>query len=340
MQQLEGPQLGAVTLVTQLCAPPHAGQADRVPHAGVDTSVCSRSSSQRELGRHVTNRESELQETDFRGVCSLAQLGPSSTLPNACCSCGSPQHWANFSAALRAVGTVKDAAGKSFSKVCAGRRASTENGAFRVKNKRGASPEGTRSAAAWPLVSASMLWILYCVLWTAWPAHRTSIFAQWQQDALRSPLARSKGYPVEEHVTTTEDGYVLSLQRVGGRLLPPLGPPVLLVHGLLSSAAEWVINYPHQSLAFLLADAGYDVWLGNCRGTPYSRGHLEHSDSDGRYWDFRLDEVGLFDLPALVDYVLERTGWPQLFLVGFSQGNTAAWAMLADKPQYNRKVSN
>ncbi|KAH7933563.1 hypothetical protein HPB49_013952 [Dermacentor silvarum] len=51
-----------------------------------------------------------------------------------------------------------------------------------------------------------------------------------------------------------------------------------------------------------------------------------------------LDEVGLLDLPALVDYVLASTGWPQLFLVGFSQGNTAAWAMLADKPQYNDKI--
>ncbi|KAH7939593.1 hypothetical protein HPB52_014763 [Rhipicephalus sanguineus] len=155
-------------------------------------------------------------------------------------------------------------------------------------------------------------------------------------------LVRSKGYAAEEHVTTTEDGYVLSLQHVlsgGGRLPGALpGPPVLLVHGLLSSAVEWVINYPHQSLGFLLADAGYDVWLGNYRGTPYSRGHREYSDSDSRYWDFRLDEIGLLDLPALVDYVLAITGWPQLFLVGFSQGNTAAWAMLADKPQYNNKI--
>ncbi|KAL1480796.1 hypothetical protein MTO96_050742 [Rhipicephalus appendiculatus] len=69
---------------------------------------------------------------------------------------------------------------------------------------------------------------------------------------MQAELVRSKGYAVEEHVTTTEDGYVLSLQRVlsrGGRLPGALpGPPVLLVHGLLSSAVEWVINYPHQSL--------------------------------------------------------------------------------------------
>ncbi|XP_037526477.1 lipase member M [Rhipicephalus sanguineus] len=189
-----------------------------------------------------------------------------------------------------------------------------------------------------------MLWIRYCVLWFACPTQRSFIVSQWQPDAFRSPaeLVRSKGYAAEEHVTTTEDGYVLSLQHVlsgGGRLPGALpGPPVLLVHGLLSSAVEWVINYPHQSLGFLLADAGYDVWLGNYRGTPYSRGHREYSDSDSRYWDFRLDEIGLLDLPALVDYVLAITGWPQLFLVGFSQGNTAAWAMLADKPQYNNKI--
>ncbi|XP_070382694.1 lipase member M-like [Dermacentor albipictus] len=159
----------------------------------------------------------------------------------------------------------------------------------------------------------------------------------------QAELVRSKGYPAEEHVTVTEDGYVLSLQRVprGARQLPGpfTGPPVLLVHGLLSSAAVWVLNYPHQSLGFLLADAGYDVWLGNYRGTPYSRGHLEFSDSNSRYWDFSLDEVGLLDLPALVDYVLDHTGWPQLFLVGFSQGSAAAWAMLADKPHYNNKAS-
>ncbi|XP_075530099.1 lipase member K-like [Dermacentor variabilis] len=165
--------------------------------------------------------------------------------------------------------------------------------------------------------------------------------AVWKS-VISAELVRSKGYPAEEHATVTEDGYVLSLQRVprgaGQRPGALTGPPVLLVHGLLSSAAVWVLNYPHQSLGFLLADAGYDVWLGNYRGTPYSRGHLEFSDSDSRYWDFSLDEVGLLDLPALVDYVLDHTGWPQLFLVGFSQGSAAAWAMLADKPHYNNKI--
>ena len=38
-------------------------------------------------------------------------------------------------------------------------------------------------------------------------------------------------------------------------------PAVLLQHGLLQSSAVWVDNRPGEALAFILADAGFDVWL-------------------------------------------------------------------------------
>ncbi len=41
---------------------------------------------------------------------------------------------------------------------------------------------------------------------------------------------------------------------------------VYLQHGLLDSSATWVMNFPEQSLAFILHDAGYDVWLGRPSG--------------------------------------------------------------------------
>lgn len=45
-------------------------------------------------------------------------------------------------------------------------------------------------------------------------------------------------------------------------------------------AIVWVVNPPDESLGFILADNGYDVWLANTRGTKYSHGHKSLHPND------------------------------------------------------------
>lgn len=101
--------------------------------------------------------------------------------------------------------------------------------------------------------------------------------------------------------------------------------PVVLQHGLLDCSFSWVINEVHQSLPYLLVDAGYDVWLTNNRGNRYSRGHTK-GDSYKEYWAFSWDEMAKFDLPACNTYIRNVTGLPRVHYIGHSQGTTQWFA--------------
>lgn len=62
-----------------------------------------------------------------------------------------------------------------------------------------------------------------------------------------------------------------------------------------------MFNFPSESLAFILADAGFDVWLGNWRGNEYSNMNIHYKPSDDAFWDWTWDDMAMYDLPGTPD---------------------------------------
>jgi len=89
---------------------------------------------------------------------------------------------------------------------------------------------------------------------------------------------------------------------------------------------------------YVLADQGYDVWLGNSRGNTYSRKHATLDPEELEYWNFSYDELGRYDLPASVDYILETTGQKKLSYVGYSLGCTLFFISAVENPDFNDKI--
>ncbi|KAF4531446.1 hypothetical protein B566_EDAN004217 [Ephemera danica] len=148
-------------------------------------------------------------------------------------------------------------------------------------------------------------------------------------------IARA-GYPAESHLVTTEDGYILTVHRIP--TTRARGEPILLQHGLLASSADWLIPGPGRALAYILSDLGYDIWLGNARGNTYSRAHRNLSASDSAFWNFTWHEMGYYDLPAVTQMIVDKTGHKQLVYVGHSMGTTMFWTFCATRPELQHRV--
>ena len=149
-------------------------------------------------------------------------------------------------------------------------------------------------------------------------------------------LIRQMGYPAEDHEVYTEDGYILSIQRIPPH--KPGRPVVFLLHGLLDSSATWVLNFPNQSLAFILSDAEYDVWLGNTRGNTYGLRHVRLNTSQEEFWNFSWDEIAQYDLQSMINYALKASNQESLFYVGHSQGTLVSFAQLSKNRQLASKI--
>jgi lysosomal acid lipase/cholesteryl ester hydrolase len=153
---------------------------------------------------------------------------------------------------------------------------------------------------------------------------------------------------VEEHVVLTKDGYLLRIHRVPGPRSEPRAVPgsstgklvYVLHHGLLINSEVCVcLTSPERSVPFVLAELGYDVWLGNNRGNKYSKKSIHHDPNSLKFWDFSIDDFAWHDIPDLMEHILQITRASSLGYVSFSQDTSPAFAALSIHPQLNQKVN-
>lgn len=104
-----------------------------------------------------------------------------------------------------------------------------------------------------------------------------------------------------------------------------------------------------NSLAMLSSCFGHEVWLMNRRGARGSLGHVNNGSTKRRmplvvpalealertfkfkFWNYSFDEQVKYDIPEVIDYILETTGESELTAVGHSAGGALLLMSLADQ---------
>ncbi|KAM3958999.1 lipase 3-like [Aphomia sociella] len=159
---------------------------------------------------------------------------------------------------------------------------------------------------------------------------------------------RHDGYVAEVHHVVTHDGYILEMHRIPyGQFTTTSSKPrpvVFMMHGLTAASNSYIALGPQYSMAYNYADAGFDVWLGNARGNRLSRRHVTLDPDDSveklEFFDFSFEEIGMYDIAEMIDYVLAYTGKEKLHYIGHSQGGTVFLVLASMRPEYNEKFTS
>lgn len=76
--------------------------------------------------------------------------------------------------------------------------------------------------------------------------------------------------------------------------------PLVLLHGFFSNRLEW-LPFPEAGLAHFFAEKGFEVWMPELRGHGFSPINKEYAVNN-------FSEYAQFDIPAINDFIIEKTG--------------------------------
>jgi lysosomal acid lipase/cholesteryl ester hydrolase len=183
-----------------------------------------------------------------------------------------------------------------------------------------------------------------------WNIGRGAVRA-WLAPVLLAMLATSPGCAtMRRHASNPDlrpcsDGFAYTADgwRLGVRHLRPAHPdpeklPVVLCHGLGLNGTFWTITDPRSTLPTQLLARGYEVFIFDFRGSgdsarigavgnlnAYLRETFLLELGEGRW---NVDEIALYDVPAILDYVKTATGRDRVNWVGHSLGGMLMFAYL------------
>lgn len=135
------------------------------------------------------------------------------------------------------------------------------------------------------------------------------------------------GYTWEPHKITTDDGFILTTFHLTGKVNEETEPrteslmPVVLKHGYLCDSVTWFGNpdeYVMKPIPIRLFDDGFDIWLGNDRGTQYCQEHITMNKHEPEFWSWSWAEMGIYDDVANVEYIKNITEKDKVSYLGVS----------------------
>ncbi|MGC8844989.1 MAG: alpha/beta fold hydrolase [Candidatus Hydrogenedens sp.] len=107
--------------------------------------------------------------------------------------------------------------------------------------------------------------------------------------------------------------------------------PILFVHGFGSNQNNFLLP-SEQSIVSYLKSHNFDCWTIDLRGCKSSRPPFGRT-----HWDASIDDILVFDLPVVIEFILNITGYKKLFWIGHSLGGMLLYAYLIHKG--NEKIA-
>lgn len=195
-------------------------------------------------------------------------------------------------------------------------------------------------------------------------------------------MIQRSGYKTEAYYSIADDGYVTQILHLINPMVDQKelrSPPVVLQDAVhiepscylfASSIQHKPQKYPrtfgqdgpiassNRSLAFTLANNGFDVWLVSTRGVNNAnrafvkdperyrylganfkpdKSMLQYSKSS-EYWYFGLDELIAYEMKNQLDLVLNLTKAIDFFYVSYSLSTPTTLIFLAEHREYARRV--